>query len=195
MQPQAGSRSTTIETTPDAVEHPATTRPTRRTFLVWYMGGLLTATVVAALAPILVYVWPAPAKGAGPKQVPVNLKNALNAIEEGKPQRIDAPAGTAFVMANGGGDNAPGDLAFTAYLIKVAGQVKLFAVNCSHLGCSVAPNEGAKRFECPCHGSMFSFAGDVIHGPAAFPLSTIKYKAGSSDTELLVDGLTLGQGG
>ena len=30
----------------------------RRTFLTWYMAGLMTATLVAGLAPILVYVWP-----------------------------------------------------------------------------------------------------------------------------------------
>ena len=159
------------------------------------MGGLLGATTLAAIAPILVFIWPAPAKGSGAKQIPIQLKNGLNGLVEGKPERVEAPAGTAFVMADGGGDNGAGDLAFTAYAVKSQGKVKLLAVNCSHLGCSVAPNEGANRFECPCHGSMFAFGGDVIHGPAAFPLSTIRFKPGSSDSEILVDGLNLGQGG
>ena len=159
------------------------------------MGGLLTATVLAALAPILVFIWPAPQKGSGPAQLKLALQNGLNSLQDGDTQSVEAPRGFAFVMADGGGDNAAGDLAFSAFLVKVAGQVRMLAVNCSHLGCSVAPNKQAMRFECPCHGSMFALDGKVIHGPAIFPLSHIKYKQGSSDKEILVDGLNLGQGG
>ena len=38
-------------------------RVTRRNFLGWWMGGILTALTVAGIAPILVYLWPAPPKG------------------------------------------------------------------------------------------------------------------------------------
>lgn len=48
-------------------------------------------------------------------------------------------------------------------------QDKGFAVAsavCTHLGCTVAffPSDG--RFHCPCHGSVFSATGSVMHGPA-----------------------------
>jgi hypothetical protein len=38
-------------------------RVTRRTFLGWWIASLMTATVVTGLAPILVFLWPAPPKG------------------------------------------------------------------------------------------------------------------------------------
>ncbi len=41
-------------------------------------------------------------------------------------------------------------------------------VECTHRGCQPEP-EG-DRLVCPCHGSQFSFAGDVLRGPAELPL-------------------------
>jgi Rieske Fe-S protein len=67
----------------------------------------------------------------------------------------------------------------------------VFAVNCSHLGCSVAFAADAKRFECPCHGSQFSVDGNVVHGPAVFPLSKLEWKQGSKPAEILVSSYEL----
>src|SRR5260370_3435223 len=75
-------------------------------------------------------------------------------------------------MADGGGDNAPGELAFGGYIVKdETGKVNVFAINCSHLGCSIALNAVDKTFDCPCHGSRFHLADNVLHGPAQDPLS------------------------
>jgi Rieske Fe-S protein len=96
-------------------------------------------------------------------------------------------------MRDGGGDNAPGKIAFAAYAVKdAAGKFTVLAVNCSHLGCSVQLNVSAKRFDCPCHGSQFNLEGDVVHGPAAYPLSHLDFKPGDSSTQLLVQGIQLG---
>jgi Rieske Fe-S protein len=97
-----------------------------------------------------------------------------------------------MVDSYGGSDNAAGDPAFSAYAVKdAAGKVNVFAVNCSHLGCSVAFNKDGKQFDCPCHGSQFHLDGTVLHGPATAPLSHLKWQQGASDTELLVEGMTL----
>jgi cytochrome b6-f complex iron-sulfur subunit len=50
-----------------------------------------------------------------------------------------------------------------------AGLYSLVAT-CTHLGC--APNwlPGEQVFKCPCHGSTFTLAGDVVSGPAPAPL-------------------------
>ena len=72
---------------------------------------------------------------------------------------------------------------------KPGGQLRSPAVTWGHCGGSVAVNKEAQRFECPCHGSRFSLEGQVIHGPALFPLSHLKVTQQGSD--LLVDGFTV----
>ena len=44
---------------------------------------------------------------------------------------------------------------------------KLHAVNpvCPHAKCSVAWNNAEKSWDCPCHGSRFSFDGELLTGP------------------------------
>ena len=38
---------------------------------------------------------------------------------------------------------------------------------CTHAGCVVTYKEPDEKFICPCHGSIFDKAGDVLQGPAA----------------------------
>jgi len=158
------------------------------------MASLLTATVVAGLAPILVYFWPAPPKGQKNGLIKVSLPTPIDQLADGTATQILAPTSpnSAFIMADGGGDNAAGDLAFGAFVIKDQGKITVFAQNCSHLGCSVAFNTNAKTLDCPCHGSRFNLDGTVLRGPAANPLSHLTWKQGDNANELQVDGLILG---
>jgi Rieske Fe-S protein len=160
------------------------------------MAGLLTATVLTGLGPILLYLWPAPPKGQKKGPVKVSLTTPIDQLQNGDAVKFDAPTSpnSAFVMVNGGGDNAAGDLAFSGFVAKdQSGKVDVFAVNCSHLGCSVALNPDAKSFDCPCHGSRFHLDGTVLHGPAAYPLSRLKWEQDSTDPNMItVDGIVLG---
>jgi cytochrome b6-f complex iron-sulfur subunit len=52
------------------------------------------------------------------------------------------------------------------YLTAVDGEVTALYWKCPHLGCRVPWCSSSGRFECPCHGSVFSRAGDYISGPA-----------------------------
>ena len=78
-----------------------------------------------------------------------------------------------------------------AKLVKYEGHVvglyknekgKLFAVNpaCPHISCSVGWNSAEKSWDCPCHGSRFSFTGELMTAPARKDLETIEL----FDTEL-----------
>ena len=158
------------------------------------MSGLLTATVVIGLAPILVYLWPPPPKGQKKGPITIALDKPLDQLADGDVIKIQAPTSpnSAFIMADGGGDNAAGDLAFGGFVVKNQGKLDVLAINCSHLGCSVALNSTAPSFDCPCHGSRFHLNGTVLHGPAAFPLSHLTWKQGDDPTTIQVDGIVLG---
>lgn len=154
----------------------------------------MTATVVTAVAPLAVFLWPAPPKGQKKGSIPISLPKGPNELADGEAVKFDAPTSpnSAFIMADGGGDNAPGDLAFGGFMVKTDGKVNVFAINCSHLGCPIGLNRDAKTFDCPCHGSRFHLDGTVLHGPAPAPLSHLKWTQGSNPTTIEVDGIILG---
>lgn len=163
---------------------------TRRNFIVWYLAGLLTALVVAAVAPLLVFIWPSGAKVKN-ADVSVSLSKPLDDLADGETLQFNAPANYGFRMVDGGGDNYPGKVTFGAYAIKNAGKLIVLSLTCSHLGCSVSWTDAKKQFDCPCHGSIFNITGDVVHGPAIAPLSHLSWQNGSKPTEIKVQGYSL----
>jgi Rieske Fe-S protein len=53
------------------------------------------------------------------------------------------------------------------------GELHALSSVCTHMACDVGWNDQEKVWDCPCHGSRFSPAGDVIRGPAARPLPKV----------------------
>lgn len=51
-----------------------------------------------------------------------------------------------------------------------ANQLHAVSPVCTHLKCIVHWNRAERSWDCPCHGSRFSYDGDVLEGPALAPL-------------------------
>ena len=51
------------------------------------------------------------------------------------------------------------------------GTLHAFSASCTHKGCILTWNNADRTWDCPCHGSIFSADGNIIHGPAVEPLA------------------------
>ena len=58
-----------------------------------------------------------------------------------------------------------------ALLIHADNGFTALSLTCTHLGCTLEPNETG--FACPCHNSAFDADGNVMHGPAVKPLQVL----------------------
>ncbi len=64
----------------------------------------------------------------------------------------------------------------SVWVVKIAGELKVYSPICPHLGCDYSWSDTDMKFECPCHGSIFTLDGTVVGGPAPRPLDTLNYK-------------------
>jgi Rieske Fe-S protein len=50
------------------------------------------------------------------------------------------------------------------------GSLHAVSAACTHMGCFLHWNQAERTWDCPCHGSRFTFDGAVIEGPATSDL-------------------------
>lgn len=65
------------------------------------------------------------------------------------------------------------------------GKLHLVDITCTHLGCELKWNSAEKSWDCPCHGSRFTFEGDIIEGPAVCRLNYYKGDKNTIDSNLV----------
>jgi glycine/D-amino acid oxidase-like deaminating enzyme/nitrite reductase/ring-hydroxylating ferredoxin subunit len=92
------------------------------------------------------------------------LKDAKHLVGD----RFRRPDGDSFDALEPGGDGLylKVDGEVVAASRDADGTVHALSPVCTHLGCRVAWNRAERTWDCPCHGSRFSAAGDVLEGPA-----------------------------
>ena len=88
-------------------------------------------------------------------------------------------------------------LAAKAFLVRVDNEIVALSESCTHLGCRVPYCESSNRFECPCHGSVFNRAGELITGPSPRGLDRHPVETGDDgllyiDTESTIPGAAPG---
>jgi len=76
------------------------------------------------------------------------------------------------------------------WVVRSAKGIYVLWARCTHLGCTPNWFIAQNRFKCPCHGSNYDPAGDVIAGPAPKPLWRCKVEVSGGD--LIVDKAVLG---
>ncbi len=58
---------------------------------------------------------------------------------------------------------------------------------CVHLGCTVPWNEAARKFMCPCHGSVYDITGQNLAGPAPRPLDYMEIQIQEDGETIIVN--------
>jgi glycine/D-amino acid oxidase-like deaminating enzyme/nitrite reductase/ring-hydroxylating ferredoxin subunit len=56
------------------------------------------------------------------------------------------------------------------------GKVHALSPTCTHAGCEVKWNNAELTWDCPCHGTRYSYDGEVMNGPATKDLSKISLR-------------------
>lgn len=121
----------------------------RRKFLDYFLGGGLATVLLAMLAPVGAYLWPARKRGG-----------AQGLIDAGPAK--DWPEATAKNFQVGGHPFA---------VIRISeSEFKAYSLACPHLGCIVQWDASNRTFKCPCHAGVFSQDGKVVSGPPPGPL-------------------------
>jgi Rieske Fe-S protein len=66
------------------------------------------------------------------------------------------------------------------------GLLNIVSAECTHLKCTLAWNRDELSWDCPCHGSRFTYEGKVINGPANSDLSAYSENAVPKSIEMNV---------
>jgi cytochrome b6-f complex iron-sulfur subunit len=131
----------------------------RRHFFEKFVGALFGGTALAFVAPALAYLFPNRNFGATGREFADAFGQVIsaNSIPENGNQ-IGMLGGKPVIV------------------LRSSGELVALSAVCTHLGCTVAYNQSAQIFHCPCHGGQYDRDGNVIAGPPPKPLERINIR-------------------
>jgi len=141
--------------------------PTRRSFYIKFIYGVMSAIGAALAIPAGIYLL-----------LPPKVRKESEWVEAADLANIPAgtPTEVSFQHNRVDGWKVTSEKA-TAWVVKSSdNQVTAFAPQCTHLGCAYHWDESSHNFICPCHTSAFSIDGKVLAGPAPRPLDRYTVK-------------------
>lgn len=101
--------------------------------------------------------------------------------------RIAKPQRSLSGLGNGEGGVFRKGLGTVAAYRDEDGMLHAHSAVCTHLKCIVQYNDAEKSFDCPCHGSRFSYDGKVIQGPAVKALDRVEVDNSDASTDTPID--------
>ena len=149
--------------------------PTRRSFYILFINGIMTLIGAALAIPAAVYLLCPPKARKESEWVDAT---DLATLPAGKPEEI------SFQRTRVDGWKVTSEKA-TAWVVKAAdNKVTAFAPQCTHLGCAYHWDDPSHTFICPCHTSAFSIDGKVLSGPAPRSLDRYEVKLDGSRLQI-----------
>lgn len=137
---------------------------TRRSFFRWVIQ-LSAAVVGLGLAvPLAGYVISPALKKRAKPWVAVGT---VSALEPGSPKQLE------YVTTTQDGYRETRMQKGVWAVKQEDGSVTVYSPICPHLGCGYNWKPSARRFVCPCHGSVFGVNGQVLGGPAPRSLDVL----------------------
>ncbi len=149
--------------------------PSRRNFLL--MVGAAVNAVAAAMVglPILGFVLSSFVK-----------KPDATWISLGSTSQFPENSARMVAFMNPGRRPEDGDTAHIPVWVRrlTKDDYKVFAINCTHLGCPVRWFEESQLFLCPCHGGAFYADGAHAAGPPPRGLYEYEYKVENGELQI-----------
>ena len=153
----------------------------RRSFLKLLTGGF--AAMIGAMAAIpglrfLAHPLVKDTVTGGEEPLRVALKDE---VEVGRPKRVNVVGQThdAWLKSDSVKLGA-------CWLVKPAAgsEVRAYSTVCPHLGCGIDWNDSTKKFDCPCHGSVFDIEGRCVEGSSPRGMDELEVVTSGDDIKV-----------
>ena len=157
-------------------EQQASAPASRRRFLSWAVGVIVTFIGTALGIPILGYAVSPALRREGKAWLDAG---PLGDLGVGEPMRVEY-----LIERKDGWIETTSQHA--AWVIRQAdNSLVAYDPRCTHLGCPYSWDTATKRFFCPCHDGVFALDGAVISGPPPRPLDRFQVRVADGKIMIL----------